>query len=84
MYGPKWPFLLMYGSHDMRHTGIQPVDGLSTDLREMGRRINNFTKEFIVWTTLRFICHALTPTILGCPSAYEMHFCHFHITHVSI
>ena len=30
MYGPKWPFLLMYGSHDMRHTGIPRVDGLST------------------------------------------------------
>ena len=22
MYGPTWPFLLMYGSHDMRHTGF--------------------------------------------------------------
>ena len=31
MYGPKWPFLLMYGSHDMRHTGFPRVDGLSTD-----------------------------------------------------
>ena len=30
MYGPKWPFLLMYGSHDMRHTGFSQVDGLST------------------------------------------------------
>ena len=20
--GPMWPFLLMYGSHDMRHTGF--------------------------------------------------------------
>ena len=30
MYGPKWPFLLMYGSHDMRHTGIPRVDGLLT------------------------------------------------------
>ena len=20
--GPTWPFLLMYGSHDMRHTGF--------------------------------------------------------------
>ena len=23
MYGPVWPFLLMYGSHDMRHTGFR-------------------------------------------------------------
>ena len=21
--GPTWPFLLMYGSHDMRHTGFR-------------------------------------------------------------
>ena len=31
MYGPTWPFLLMYGSHDMRHIGFPQVDGLSTD-----------------------------------------------------
>ena len=37
MYGPKWPFLLMYGSHDMRHTGFLWVDGLSTDPRDLGR-----------------------------------------------
>ena len=30
MYGTKWSFLLMYGSHDMRHTSIPRVDGLST------------------------------------------------------
>ena len=30
MYGPKWPFLLMYESHDMRHTGFPRVNGLST------------------------------------------------------
>ena len=35
---------------------------------------NNFTKEFIVWTTLRFIFHALTLIILGCPGAYGMHY----------
>ena len=37
MYGPKWPFLLMYKSHDMRHTGFPRVDGLSTDPRDLGR-----------------------------------------------
>ena len=31
MYGPKWPFLLMYESHDMRHTSFPRVDGLSMD-----------------------------------------------------
>ena len=37
MYGPKWPFLLMYGSHDMRHTGFPRVDELSTDSQNLGR-----------------------------------------------
>ena len=37
MYGPKWPFLLMYGSHNMRHTGFPQVDELSTDPRDLGR-----------------------------------------------
>ena len=30
MYGPKWPFLLMYGSHNMKHrfsTGLRVVNG---------------------------------------------------------
>ena len=30
MCGPTWPFLLMYGSHDMRHTsfrGLTVVNG---------------------------------------------------------
>ena len=39
MYGPKWSFLLMYGSHDMRHTGFLLVDGLSTDLQDLGCHI---------------------------------------------
>ena len=25
--GPTWPFLLMFGSHGMRHTGFLLVDG---------------------------------------------------------
>ena len=24
--GPTWPFLLMYGSHDMRHAGFSQVE----------------------------------------------------------
>ena len=36
MYGSKWPFLLMYGSHDMRHTGFPRVNRLSTDPRDLG------------------------------------------------
>ena len=37
MYGPNWPFLLVYESHDMRHTGFPRVDELSTDSRNLGR-----------------------------------------------
>ena len=36
MCKPMWPFLLMYGSHDMRHTGFPQVDGGQRDPREMG------------------------------------------------
>ena len=25
MYGPTWPFLLMYGFHDMIHTGFRKL-----------------------------------------------------------
>ena len=32
-----WPLLLMYESHDMRHTGFLQVDGGQRDPREMGR-----------------------------------------------
>ena len=31
-----WSFLLMYGSHDMRHTGFPQVDGGKRDSRELG------------------------------------------------
>ena len=37
MCRPMWPFLLMYGSHDMRHTGFPQADGGQRDPREMGR-----------------------------------------------
>ena len=36
MYGPKWPFLLMYGSHTMRQTSFPRVDGAQRDTPEMG------------------------------------------------
>ena len=42
MYGPTWPFLLMYGSHDMRHAGFRrfpQVDGGQRDPRKLGRHI---------------------------------------------
>ena len=38
---PMWPFLLMYESHDVRHTGFLQVDSGQRDPREMGRRIES-------------------------------------------
>ena len=46
MYGPKWPFLLMYGSHDMRHTGFPRVDRLSTGPSGF-RASHNLSKKFV-------------------------------------
>ena len=40
MYGPKWPFLLRYGSRDTRRIDFPPVDGLSTDPPVLGRHNN--------------------------------------------
>ena len=37
MYGPKWPFLLMYVSRDTRRTDFSRVDGLPTNPRDLGR-----------------------------------------------
>ena len=37
MCKPMWPFLLTYGSHDMRHTSFQQVDDGQRDPWEMGR-----------------------------------------------
>ena len=34
---PMWPFLLMYGSHDMRHNGFPQVDGGQRDPQGLGR-----------------------------------------------
>ena len=36
MYGPKWSFLLIYGSHAMSQTGFLRVNGLSTDPQVLG------------------------------------------------
>ena len=38
--GPKWPFLLMYGSHEMRHTGFRELKGCQRDPRDSGRHTN--------------------------------------------
>ena len=36
MYEPDMAILLMYGSHDMRHTGFPHVDDGLRDPRDMG------------------------------------------------
>ena len=36
MYGPEVVILLMYRSHDMRHTGFTQVDGGQWDPRDRG------------------------------------------------
>ena len=42
MQGPKWPFLLRYGSHDTRRIDFPRVDGLSTDTPDLGRHIDHY------------------------------------------
>ena len=37
MYGPDVAILLMYRSHDMRHTGFRQVDDGQQDPWDMGR-----------------------------------------------
>ena len=39
MYGPKWPYLLGYGSRDTRRIDFPRVDGSSTDTPVLGRHI---------------------------------------------
>ena len=48
MYGPKWPFLLMYGSHDMRQAGFPQVDGLSTNPRDLRRHTFSLPLSFMI------------------------------------
>ena len=48
MCRPMWPFLLMYGSHDMRHTGFPHVDGGQRDPREMGHQSLVSEPRFII------------------------------------
>ena len=37
MYRPTWPFLLMYGSYDMRHTGLCRLMVVNETPRDLGR-----------------------------------------------
>ena len=52
---PMWPFLLMYGSHDMRHTSFSQVDGGQWDPRGMGRHtfIHLLGSSLVQWKIVR-------------------------------
>ena len=49
---PMWPFLFMYGSHDMRHTGFPQVDGGQRDPWVMGRHSHDmvFKLQAVSWS----------------------------------
>ena len=36
MYGPRWAILLLYGSHDMRHTGFRRLTVVNRTLGFLG------------------------------------------------
>ena len=71
---PKWPFLLMYGSHNMRHTGIPRVDGLSTDPRNLGRQKTALTAVYTINQCPSSIVQNQTPydLLFGSSSSYDL------------
>ena len=58
--GPMWPFVLMYGSHDMRHR-FPHVDGGQRDPQKMGRHTCPFTKN-----------SCMEKQKIGCPTGYTL------------
>ena len=46
----------------------------SSDNFSINFYLNKYTKISLFGQPSNFICHALTPTVLGCLSAYEMHY----------
>ena len=52
--GPKWPFLLMYGSHDMRHIGFRGLTSCQRDPRDSRRHNKSIIEGFIF--ILRICC----------------------------
>ena len=57
MCRPMWPFLFMYGSHDMRHIGFPQVDGGQRDPREMGASHGIFGFSLFVFVNKALFCH---------------------------
>ena len=58
--GSTWPYLPMYGSHDMRHTGFRKLTVVNGTPRDLGRHI------YEVCGSIREIfeedCHAPKPS----------------------
>ena len=67
MCRPMWPFLLMYGSHDMRHSFSQ-VDGGQRDPWEMGRHTHTHTH--IEISVCVCVCVCVTPRFPRVPFIY--------------
>ena len=67
---PKWPFLLMYGSHDMRHIGFRGLTSCQRDPRDSGHqrshRIEPQTPSPLVHTMcMSFSVSEFLVTLLG-------------------
>ena len=55
MYGPDVAILLMYGSHDIRHTGFLQVDSGQRDPRDLGRHTRAEDRERLAVNPLESI-----------------------------
>ena len=52
-----WPFLIMYGSHDMRHTNFPQVDGGQWDPRGMGRHKTSTCQHYLLKILFLLLVH---------------------------
>ena len=66
MYGPTWSFLLIYGSHDMRHTGFRRLTVVNGTPENGASHIIHHMKQFIN----RTLCQV--PLII-ISKAYNLH-----------
>ena len=64
MYGPMWPFLITYGSHDVRITVFPQVDGGQRDPRVLGRHRSLFASVKVCFASAN-----LRP-LLACDSSF--------------
>ena len=45
--GPTWPYLPMYGSHDMIHTGFRKLMVVNGTPRDLGRHTKTKLEQFV-------------------------------------